>query len=202
MNTRIETTEVNEARVGSSHQPFPWRPGLSRLARPPARDRRAALPEVVEDWYAGAERGGSVAQLLLRELALGAHHGVIFPRELMLVARSLVGIDATTTLIAPEVSFSEVLKPATARLPRALLPSLEELREGAEKRRFDYLESALELPDLIPDLVARLRSPSPAPGVDRSTAVGRGRGTALSAALVASAAAGFGIARATRRGRH
>lgn len=32
---------------------------------------REALEEVVEDWYAGAEAGGSVAQLLLRELALG-----------------------------------------------------------------------------------------------------------------------------------
>jgi len=50
-------------------------------------------------------------------------------------------------------------------------------------------------------LVARLRSPPPSPAVDGSIPV-RGRsGAALTAALMASAAAGFGIAQATRRGR-
>ncbi|MEO8092419.1 MAG: AarF/UbiB family protein [bacterium] len=161
---------------------------------------REALEEVVEDWYAGAEAGGSVAQLLLRELALGARYGVIFPPELMLVARSLVGIDATTTLVAPGVSFSELLEPATDKLRRALLPSLEGLKEGAERRRFDYLEAALELPDLIPELVARLRSPPPSPAVDGQTPIRRRSGVALTAALLASAAAGFGIAQATGRG--
>ena len=161
---------------------------------------REALEDVVEDWYAGSQAGGSVAQLLLRELALGAHYGVIFPPELMLVARSLVGIDATTTLIAPGVSFSELLEPATGELRRALLPSLEGLKEGAERRRFDYLETALELPDLIPELVARLRSPAPSPVADGQLPIGRRSGVALYAALLASAAAGFAAAQATRRG--
>lgn len=127
---------------------------------------------MIEDWYAGSEAGGSVAQLLLHELALGAHYGVIFPPELILVARSLVGIDAPTTLIAPDVSFSELLEPVTPQLRKSLLPSLAGLKEGAEMRRFDYLEAALELPDLIPELVARLRSPPPSPAVGESIRVG------------------------------
>ena len=89
--------------------------GFARLTPGATPDRfRDVLEEVVDDRYAGA--GGSLAQLLLRELALGARHGVVFPRELMLVARALVGIDATITLIAPDVRFSELLE---ARAPEA-----------------------------------------------------------------------------------
>lgn len=156
---------------------------------------REALEEVVEDWYAGA--GGSVAQLLLHELALGARYGVIFPRELMLVARSLIGIDATTTLIAPEVSFRELLEPATSQLRQILLPNFAGLKDAADKRRFDYLDAALELPDLIPELVARLRRAPPVPAADGVVPV-RYRRTVDMARALASAAVGFGIAHAIR----
>lgn len=57
---------------------------LASGARPD--EFREALEEVVGDWYAGAGAGAPVVQLLLRELALGARYGVIFPPELMLVA--------------------------------------------------------------------------------------------------------------------
>lgn len=116
------------------------------------------MHEAVHDWY--CSDSSSVAQLLLRELALGAHYGVVFLPELMMIARSLSGMDATTTLIAPDVPFSDLLGPATALLRSTMLPNLHELSQGALKRWFDYLDAALELPDLLPELIARLRSPT------------------------------------------
>ncbi len=160
-------------------------------------DFRDALHEVVQDWY-GGEHNSSVAQLLLRELALGAQHGVVFPPELMMVARSLIGMDATTTLIAPNVPFSDLLGPASGRLRSTLLPSLEDLSRGALTRRFDYLDAALELPDLLPELIARLRSPTVAPTSAGTVVDPRRPIPELALAMLTGGAAGFGIALATR----
>jgi ubiquinone biosynthesis protein len=144
---------------------------------------RLALAEAVEDWYDAPDRRRSVAHLLLRELAAGARHGVVFPRELMLVARALIGIDATTTLIAPELRFAELVRPLVAEVQSALLPGPRQLRDALERRRFDYLQLMLELPDLLPDLLLdRPRATAPPPN---------GSGT-LAPVASALAAAGLG----------
>lgn len=168
---------------------------LGQRARPD--EFRDAFHEVVQEWY-GGEHSSSVAQLLLRELALGAQYGVIFPPELMMVARSLIGIDATTTLIAPDVPFSDLLGPASARLRSTLLPSVEDLNRGVLTRRFDYLDAALELPDLIPELIARLRSPTAPTAAVASVEDPRRPIPELALALLTAGAAGYGIAHATR----
>lgn len=164
--------------------------GFARLTPGATPDRfREALEEVVEEWYAG-DAGGSVAQLLLRELALGARHGVVFPRELMLVARALVGIDATIRLIAPDIQFSDLLEPALPTLREALLPDIHGLTQAVERHRFDYLELVTDLPDLIPEIVAHLREP-PAPAADATNVARSHLPTATTAALLAGAVAGL-----------
>lgn len=134
---------------------------------------RAALDDVVQDWYAG-EDNTSIARLLVRELGLGARYGIVFPRDLVLVARALVGLEATTTLVVPERSFRQLLEPLVDDVRDAVLPDLTQLKGALEHRRFDYLQLALELPDLLPDLVRRLGNgpgnqdgPSPSPTKNR-----------------------------------
>jgi len=65
-------------------------------------------------------RAGSVASLLLRQLALGARSGIVFPRDLMLLARALLVLEGTARVIAPDVGLAE--------LARRLMPELERPR--------------------------------------------------------------------------
>ncbi len=175
---------------------------LARLEPGASPDHfRDALEEVVEDWYAADSSRGSVAQLLLRELALGARHGVIFPRELMLVARALIGIDATTSLVEPATTFSELLEPVRPKLREALSLSPQGVKEAAERHRFEYLEAALDLPDLIPELLARLSNPPPSPAMHAPAPLRRRSRLMTGGALLAGAMAGFGAAHANQRSR-
>ena len=118
---------------------------------------REALEEVVEDWYPPSGGSGSLPTLLLRELALGASYRVVFPRELMLVARSLVGLDGTARLVDPERTFSDLARPLEPEIRSILLPGPGQLEDELRRRRFDYLELLAELPDLVPELAGRLR---------------------------------------------
>ncbi|MHB1244789.1 MAG: hypothetical protein ACYC1P_15535, partial [Gaiellaceae bacterium] len=124
---------------------------------------RTAVGEAVEVWAAGDVRSYSIARLLLRQLGLGAHHGIVFPRELMLLARSLVNLESTASVIDPELSLAELTRPLLPELRRSLLLSREAVEEAWRENRFDYLDLALEVPDLLPELVARLRSDGQAP---------------------------------------
>ena len=153
---------------------------------------RAAVGETVEVWFAGDARSYSIARLLLRQLGLGAQHGIVFPRELMLLARSLVNLESTVSVIDPELSLAELARPLLPELRRSLLLSREAVEEAWRENRFDYLDLALEVPDLLPELVARLRgdgqasAPLPAPR----------RGARLAAApLAAGFVAGALVAR-------
>ncbi|MBW0111831.1 AarF/ABC1/UbiB kinase family protein [Pseudonocardia sp. KRD-182] len=123
---------------------------------------REALHDVVEDWYGGKEKV-SIAHLLVRQLGLGAQFGIVFPRDLLLVARALVGLEATTSLVVPERSFRELLEPLVADVRDAVLPNRAQLKEALERRRLEYLELALDLPDLLPDLARRWGNGSPSP---------------------------------------
>ncbi len=131
---------------------------------------RAGLGDLVGEWYSSTSTRFSIARLLLRELALGAHYGVVFPRQLMLLARALVTVESTANVIDPELTLADLARPYLPELRRSLLLDPHTLEDAWKRNRFDYLELALELPDLLPELVARMRSggsevavPPPAP---------------------------------------
>jgi ubiquinone biosynthesis protein len=118
---------------------------------------RSALAETVEEWFGGRAREYSIARLLLSELALGARFGIVFPRNLMLLARALVNIEATAMLVDPELTLAELARPFIPELRRSLFLDPRLAQEAWQRNRFEYLELALELPDLLPELAARLR---------------------------------------------
>jgi len=120
---------------------------------------RAALAEAVEEWFAGSGSDYSMARLLLRELALGAEHGLVFPRQLMLLARSLLVLESTAMIIDPDLVLADVARPLLPELRRWLLFDPHNLEEAWRRNRFEYMELAFDLPDLLPELVARLRGP-------------------------------------------
>lgn len=162
---------------------------------------RDALDDVVQDWYHG-ERDASVTQLLMRELGLGAQFGIVFPRDLILVARALIGLDATAHLMIPDRSFNQLLEPLVADIRRAVLPNGSQLKAVVARQKFGYLQLALDLPDLLPDLARRVQHSSAAvrerPPVPSRTKQGP---VWLLLAVTAGAAAGRQTARrALRRG--
>ena len=120
---------------------------------------RAALTDTVEDWFGERAADFSIARLLLAELALGARHGIVFPRGLMLLARALVNLEATAMIVDPQLNLAELARPLLPELRHILLPSAQVLSEYWHRYRFDYLDLAAELPETI----ARLRQPPAAP---------------------------------------
>lgn len=118
---------------------------------------RTAVGELVEDWFGAQARNFSIARLLLRMLALGAGHGIVFPRGLMLLARSLVNLEATASVVDPALDLAILSRPLLPKLRRTLLVDPNALEESWRENRFEYLELALELPDLLPELAERLR---------------------------------------------
>lgn len=160
---------------------------------------RRALDDVVEAWFDGAQ-DAAVTQLLVRELGLGAKFGIVFPRDLMLVARALVGLDATTTLVVPQRSFRQLLEPLVGDVRAEVLPDRAQLKDIVERRRFDYLQIVMDLPELLPDLVRLYQSgaptPTPLPSTPRPA---RGWVPVWVAAVIASGAWGFATARARRQ---
>ena len=135
---------------------------------------RAALADTVEEWFEGRAADSSIARLLLHELALGARHGVVFPRWLMLLARALVTLEATAMIVDPQLDLAELARPLLPELRHILLPSPRVLQEHWHRYRFEYLDLALELPSLLPEMMARRGDgsarPSPPPPAARSPA--------------------------------
>ncbi|MFZ5850087.1 MAG: ABC1 kinase family protein [Actinomycetota bacterium] len=117
------------------------------------RGFREAISEMVEEWYGRPAREYSIARLLLHELGAGAAYGVIFPRELMLLARAMVTLESTAALIDPQVRLADLVEPVIPDLRRLLLPSADQLRRGWEETRYDWLALALEIPETLPHLV-------------------------------------------------
>lgn len=162
---------------------------------------RDALHDVVADWDTGADP--PIAHLLLRELGLGARFGIFFPRDLMLVARALIGLDATASLVSPEQSFRQLLEPLIDDVRASVLPDIAQLKKIMEQRRFDYLQLALDLPDLLPDLVLRWQNGStsrPGPAPTARTSRPSPVWLILAAAAASAAAAELAGRRAARRG--
>jgi ubiquinone biosynthesis protein len=118
---------------------------------------RAGFADTVEEWFGQRAADFSVPRLLLHGLALGAHHGITFPRELMLLARALVTLEATAMIIDPQLNLSELARPLLPELRRVLLPSPQTLEEHWRRHRFEYLSLAVELPSFLPEAITRLR---------------------------------------------
>lgn len=131
---------------------------------------RARFSDAVEEWFGQRAADFSIPRLLLHGLALGAHHGIAFPRELMLLARALVTLEATAMIVDPQLNLSELARPLLPELRRMLLPTPQTLQEHWRRHRFDYLSLAVDLPALLPEAITRLRqdpaahpAPPPAP---------------------------------------
>jgi ubiquinone biosynthesis protein len=136
---------------------------------------RTAFADTVEEWAGRRAADFSIPRLLLHELALGARHGIVFPAELMLLARALVTLEATAMIIDPQLNLAELARPLLPEMRHILLPSPQAVREHWHHHRFDYLHLAMELPALLPAAIARLREgpakPPPAapPAAQRHT---------------------------------
>ena len=149
---------------------------------------RAALADTVEDWFGERAADFSIARLLLLELALGARHGIVFPRGLVLLARALVNLEATAMIVDPQLNLAELADPLLPELRHILLPSPQALQEHWERYRFDYLDLAAELPALLPEAIARLRQRPATPPPSRAAAhPAARRWLPLSGAFAASA---------------
>lgn len=167
------------------------------------RQFRRALAELVEGWYGQRPAESSVASLLLHELSIGSRFGVVFPRELVLLARALVHLEATAAVIDENLSLADLMSPLLPALRSTLVPGKAELEELWTSAALDYLALATELPVALPHLIDRLLA-----GVDRSPAPARpgarsGRPVSVlsgSAAALLGAAVGCGLtARKYRR---
>lgn len=155
-----------------------------RLPGANIRQFRTAVAELVEGWYGQTSPDISVAQLLLRELGLGAHFGIVFPRELLLLARALVHLEATAAVIDPGRSFAELIGPLLPELREAILPGRTEFEQLWAANWPDYLALALELPEVLPHLRDALAGGA---DVDRAA----GPVTPKSSAMVGRALAGL-----------
>ena len=166
---------------------------------------RRALAELVEDWYGQRPTEFSVARLLLHELGLGAQYGVVFPRELVLLARALVHLEATAALVDPELGFADLIGPLLPELRSTLLPGRAEMAELWHVTWMDYLALAMELPAALPHLAGRrlpgAADPAAAPDTARRGDLGRtgSAASATAAGLVAGALAGAFVAQRWRR---
>ncbi len=130
----------------------------------------ARFTDTVEEWFGQRAADFSIPRLLLHGLALGARHGIGFPRELMLLARALVTLEATAMIVDPQLNLAELARPLLPELRHLLLPSRQALEEHWQTHRFEYLSLAVELPALLPEAINRLRegpvrppAPPPAP---------------------------------------
>lgn len=166
---------------------------LSAL-RPGADPRgfRAAVGEAVEEWFGSRSRDYSIARLLLRQLALGSGYGIVFPPELMLLARALVNIESTAAVVDPALSLAELARPLLPELRRALLLDPHVLADAWHDNRFEYLALALELPDALPELALRLRADPVPTAAPSGPARARFPWAAMLAALAVGAALGQG----------
>jgi ubiquinone biosynthesis protein len=156
---------------------------------------RSALADTVEDWYGMNAADFSLARLLLSQLALGARHGIIFPRGLMLLARALVNLEATAMIVDPQLNLAELARPLLPELRHILRPSPQALQQHWHRYRFEYLDLAADLPALLPETIARLREqPTPPPAAQPASR----RWLPLAGAF----AAGAGVAALARKRRH
>lgn len=159
----------------------------------------AGFTDIAEEWFGQRAADFSIPRLLLHGLSLGARHGIAFPRELMLLARALVTLEATAMIVDPQLNLAELARPLLPELRHMLLPSPQALEEHWRTHRFKYLSLAVELPAVLPEAITRLRQGPvrpPAPGPSPPSAMRR------CLPLSAAFAAGAALATVARKRRH
>lgn len=159
------------------------------------RQFRLALAELVEDWYGQDSAESSVASLLLHELSIGSRYGIVFPRELILLARALVHLEATAAVVDSTLNLADLINPLLPELRSTLLPGKAELEEQWSSAAMDYLALAMELPTALPHLIDRVlaladQPPSPADPPTRSFAPAAHLASGAAAGLIGAAVAG------------
>ena len=159
---------------------------------------RARFAETVEEWFGQRAADFSLPRLLLHGLALGAHHGIAFPRELVLLSRTLVTLEATAMIVDPQLNLAELARPMLPELRRTLLPSPQTLEEHWHTHRFEYLSLAVELPELLPEALTRLRHAAAGPAAPQAASPSPAR---RCLPLGAAFAAGAGLAAIARKRR-
>lgn len=170
----------------------------SRAGSSQAREFKAAAGELVGTWYTRTSPGFSVGRLLLGYLGLGARYGIEFPRDLLLLARALVHLEATVALIDPEASFAGLLAPLLPEVRRALIPSRTELEQAWAENWMDYLGLLTDLPEALPRLAVLLdRVPAEAPAEPARTP--RAHWTAVASGAAAGAVAAVLLRRSRPR---
>ena len=167
-----------------------------RLPGADVRAFRAALAELVEGWYGRSPADFSVARLLLGQLGVGSRFGIVFPRELMLLARALVHLEASAAVVDPALGFADLAGPLLPDLRHAVLPGRTELAALWSTSWMDYLALAMELPEALPHLPDLLAARRP----DDRAPVRGDRRPARIAPVVAGAAAGLLAGVVARRG--
>ena len=120
------------------------------------RQFRLALTELVENWYGQGSAKSSVATLLLHELSIGSRYGIVFPRELILLARALVHLEATAAVVDPTLNLADLIDPLLPELRSTLLPGRTELEEQWSTAALDYLALAIDIPTALPHLIDRM----------------------------------------------
>jgi ubiquinone biosynthesis protein len=159
------------------------------------RQFRLALAEVVEDWYGQGSAESSVATLLLHELSIGSRYGIVFPRELILLARALVHLEATAAVVDSTLNLADLIDPLLPELRSTVLPGRTEVEEQWSSAALDYLALAMELPTALPHLIDRIlaladQPPPPADPPTRSFAPGAHLASGAAAGLIGAAVAG------------
>ncbi|MFF4567324.1 ABC1 kinase family protein [Streptomyces sp. NPDC001435] len=161
---------------------------------------RRAVAGLVDDWYGQPAREYSVARLLLAELGAGAAHDIVFPRELMLLARTLLTLESTAALIDPDITLADLTRTVLPDLKGILLPALPTPTALAHawadtSRARLVLALELDLPEALQHLndllTAATAPPAPSPQRERAPLL----------ALLTAAAAGAALARLGRRRR-
>jgi len=116
---------------------------------------REALSAEVEEWFEHADGASSIARLLLRELALGAQHGIVFDRDLMLLARALVQFESLARVVRADLDLTDLARPLLPELQASLLAEVTDWGAGLVPRQpFDQAALALRLADLLRDVAA------------------------------------------------
>ncbi|MFF7643946.1 AarF/UbiB family protein [Streptomyces canus] len=95
------------------------------------------------------------------QLGAGAAHGIVFPRELMLLARTLLTLESTGALIDPDTTLADLTRAVLPDLKRILLPTPATLAHTWADTRLDTL--ALDLPDVLQRLDDLLNPPAAQP---------------------------------------
>ncbi len=168
------------------------------------RGFRDAISDLLNEWLGEAQRT-SIPRLLLRALGSGGTHGVTFSADLVLLARALISLEATVVRLQPGAKLTDRLSPSLPELKSLLLPSVASLKAAFSARSYDYLALALDLPEVLANLVPELTRPGvpppapprPPPPPSRASKLGSAAGRAATTALAAGigALAAQGISR-------